>query len=109
MNKLTLSQQDSGEFLLQGELTFDSINKHTVDILKNQPKKPHLIIDLAAVERADSAGLALLIEWLKKAAKNNQQICFKNMPEQLLALATLSGIDHADFFIKHCSNQSSHG
>lgn len=109
MNQLTLVQQDSGELLLQGELTFDSINKKTSNILKNYRQKPHLVIDLVQIERADSAGLALLIEWIKQALKNNQKICFKNIPEQLLALAALSGFDRSDFFIKHCNNQSSHG
>jgi phospholipid transport system transporter-binding protein len=109
VNTLTLTRQDSGEFLLQGELTFHSINKNTVDILKNHSKTPHLIIDLIDIERADSAGLALLIEWIKRALKNNQQLCFKNIPEQLLALAALSGIDRSDFFIKHCIKQTKHG
>ncbi len=109
MNNLILVQQDSGEFLLQGELTFSNINRKTVDILNNYAQPRRLIIDLVQIDRADSAGLALLIEWIKKAAKNQQQICFKNIPEQLVSLAALSGFDRSDFFIKHCKNQSTHG
>jgi len=109
VTNLTLIKQDSGEFLLQGELTFSNINKKTVEIIKNHAQIPHLIIDLVQIDRADSAGLAFLIEWIKNAVKNKQQICFKNIPEQLLALAALSGFDRSDFFIKHCTNHSLHG
>ncbi len=52
-------------------------------------------IDLSAVTKVDSAGLALLIEWLRQARQRGQKIRFKGMPSRLNALAKLSGV--ADF------------
>jgi phospholipid transport system transporter-binding protein len=50
-------------------------------------------IDLQAVERADSAGVALLIEWQRQAHRRQQDLRFQNTPSQMLAIARLSGVD----------------
>jgi len=50
-------------------------------------------IDLAAVSGADSAGLALLIEWLSVAKAAGQPLRYENVPEQLLQLARLSDVE----------------
>jgi len=52
-----------------------------------------LVFDLAAVEKIDSAGLALLIEWMCMAEKSGQNISFKNPSKQLLDIAMVSGLD----------------
>ncbi len=46
-----------------------------------------LQIDLAQVTRTDSAGLALLVEWLREASRRGGRVEFLNPPAQLLALA----------------------
>ncbi len=50
-------------------------------------------IDLSKVDSADSAGLSLLIEWYRLAARANRPIRFVGAPAQLLALAKISDID----------------
>jgi phospholipid transport system transporter-binding protein len=52
-----------------------------------------LSIDLSAVGSADSAGLALLIEWYCWAARANTSVRFVAVPAQLRALAKISDID----------------
>ena len=52
-----------------------------------------LEIDLSGVPEGDSAGLALLIEWIRLARKEQQQIQFKNLPKQIAALARISQVD----------------
>lgn len=49
--------------------------------------------DFAAVTASDSAGLALLLEWLRLARKAGQQLHFDNVPEQIMALARISEVD----------------
>lgn len=49
--------------------------------------------DLAAVERTDSAGLALLVSLLREARASGTTLQFANIPDQLRSLARLSGID----------------
>jgi phospholipid transport system transporter-binding protein len=51
------------------------------------------VIDLAAVTASDSAGLALLIEWLSVAKAANRTLRYENIPSQLLQLARLSEVE----------------
>lgn len=50
-------------------------------------------VDLADVTRADSSGLALLIDWMRSARRDNQQLSFRRIPAQLLEMARVSGIE----------------
>lgn len=49
-----------------------------------------VVVDLGSVTRADSAGLALLIEWLRLARRQNLTITYRNLPAQLLQIAHVS-------------------
>ena len=50
-------------------------------------------IDLAGVTAGDSAGLALLIEWLSVAQAAAHPLRYENIPPQLRQLAALSDVD----------------
>lgn len=50
-------------------------------------------VDLADVSESDSAGLALVIEWLRLARQRGQRMNFANLPKQLLALARISEVE----------------
>lgn len=80
-------------FHVTGELTFATVN----GLLEQAPalfeEHSQLKIDLANVTRSDSAGLALLIDWMRLAKTNNKEIMFYNIPEQMLAIANASGVD----------------
>lgn len=54
-----------------------------------------LTIDLAQVERIDSAGLALLIEWLRHARVANRTLRFANIPAQVQTLIRINGLQDA--------------
>lgn len=80
-------------FLATGELTF-STAKGLLDeaaILFENNHKLH--IDLTDVTRSDSAGLAVLIAWIRLAKAGNKEIMFYNVPDQLLVIAKASGVD----------------
>lgn len=51
-----------------------------------------LAIDLAGVTHADSAGLALLVEWTRRARAAGGDIRFEGVPGQLRAAAAVSGL-----------------
>lgn len=51
------------------------------------------LIDLKDVTESDSAGLALLIEWLSYAKAAQQPLRYENVPGQMRALAHLSDIE----------------
>jgi phospholipid transport system transporter-binding protein len=51
------------------------------------------VIDLAGVTVSDSAGLALLIEWLSVAKAAGSSLKYENLPVQLHQLARLSEVE----------------
>ena len=51
------------------------------------------VIDLQGVTSSDSAGLALLIEWLSVAKAVKQPLRYDNIPEQLNQIARLSDVE----------------
>ena len=52
-----------------------------------------LDVDLGGVGESDSAGLALLIEWLRGARQSQKEIRFANVPAQIEALARISEVE----------------
>jgi phospholipid transport system transporter-binding protein len=50
-------------------------------------------IDLAGVTAGDSAGLAVLVEWLSAARARGASVRYQAVPAQLLAIARISDLD----------------
>lgn len=50
-------------------------------------------LDLAGVSRADSAGLALLIEWSRVGPRGDARPRFVGVPAQLMKMARVSGLE----------------
>jgi phospholipid transport system transporter-binding protein len=79
---------------LQGELTLTTITQlATVPqawlIATDRP----VMVDLAGVIKADSAALALLLDWLQQAHHAHCQLSFIGWPPALKRLAQLFGLD----------------
>jgi phospholipid transport system transporter-binding protein len=53
---------------------------------------PTIVVDCSAVPNADSAGLALLIEWRRWAHQHGRHMKFTNVPTQITAIAHLSEV-----------------
>ena len=51
-----------------------------------------LQVDCAGVNESDSAGLAVLIEWLAMATKAGRKVSFSNLPEGIRAAAEISDV-----------------
>ncbi len=54
--------------------------------------RPH-VLDLAGVERADSAGLACVLALLAAGQQHEPGVSIRNAPESLRALAQVSGAE----------------
>ncbi|MCB2426498.1 STAS domain-containing protein [Methylophaga pinxianii] len=79
--------------LVSGELTFDTA-ANGIDMTEELFTDIAVLdVDLSEVTRSDSAGLALLIEWMRQAEKLNKPIRYFNMPTQMLAMAEASGLE----------------
>jgi phospholipid transport system transporter-binding protein len=101
VSPLNIIDQGTGHFLVNGDLTFSSIDQHTVKSFAFLKSAKEVNLDLSKVTNTDSAGLALMIEWIKYCRHNRVQLSFKNIPEQLLTLAKLSGFDKSSHFTIH--------
>jgi phospholipid transport system transporter-binding protein len=98
MAKLSLTEQSPGYFTVEGNLTFANIDKQALQSFYSLKGVETIYIDLAKVGTADSAGLALMIEWIKQSRSIRAQLRFKNIPDQLMALVKLSGFDQTEYY-----------
>lgn len=98
MSRLAISSSEAGVFQVEGDLTFATIDKQVVKSFDFLKSASSITIDLSKVSNTDSAGLALMIEWIKMSRRYNTTLNFKNIPEQLRKLAKLSGFDTSDYF-----------
>jgi len=93
MGDFTLEDLGDGRFALSGEMTFDTAER----ILKQSedPFEAHtqLEIDLSGVSQSDSAGLALLLEWVTWANHTVREIRFIGMPERVAAIAKTTEVE----------------
>lgn len=88
-----LERRGEGRFEVVGTLSFASVPalwSAAGQVLDGQGE---LEIDLARIERSDSAGLALLVEWLRESRRRGFRLRFTNIPEQLQAMARLSHVE----------------
>ena len=51
-----------------------------------------ITVDFAAVSKADSAGLAVLIEWRRWSRQHGRHLMYVNLPAQINAIAHLSEV-----------------
>ena len=84
-----------------GALTFETVPDLYQSSASWFEGADELILDLAQVERTDSAGLALLIEWLRRAQAANRTLRFANIPAQVQTLIRINGLQ--DALLNHSS------
>lgn len=83
-----------GRYLLSGALSFRNA-RSALGLLGDIIRGEHGVVslDLRDITRADSAGLALLIEAMRLAGQQNVCLRLSNLPAQVEALAVVSGLD----------------
>jgi len=87
-----LRKSDDGRLLVSGELSMKTVPALLAQNCLRDISGT-IEVDLQDVQRADSAGVALLVEWQRTARQQQQDIRFQNIPSQMLAIARLSGVD----------------
>ncbi|CAI8859262.1 MULTISPECIES: STAS domain-containing protein [Methylococcus] len=86
-----LREEAPGRYAVRGELTFTTAPAALKETLPLFRTRNGVAIDLRGVERADSAGIALLIEWVRLARKRGVSLRLENMPAQVENLVRVSG------------------
>jgi len=83
-----------GHIRVCGDLTFETARRSRqlgVYIIENS--KENIDVDCTDVRESDSAGLAVLLDWLSLARKHGRVLTFVNMPESMRALARISDVE----------------
>lgn len=93
MSKFELNDLGEGRFTLNGEMTFETAER--ILLASEEPFEQHtrIEVDLSGISRADSAGLALLLEWITWANHTVREIRFLSMPERVLAIARTTEVE----------------
>lgn len=80
----------------EGPLSFDSLPRvleQAQAFAKRDDLPPRVAIDFSRVSEVDSAAIALLLEWRRVAERRGIELSFSHLPANLLALASLYGIE----------------
>jgi phospholipid transport system transporter-binding protein len=85
----------SGQIQVRGALTFATARAARIAGAKLLQKGagPVLVIDCGGVSVSDSAGLAVLVDWLAVAKLHGRGIRFKELPPALHAVAQISDVE----------------
>jgi phospholipid transport system transporter-binding protein len=89
-----LIDEGHGRYRLEGELTFATASDALKKTLAIFRAATPLSFDLAGISRVDSAGVALLLEWMRQAAQARADLRYAHLPPQVRAIARVSGIEH---------------
>ncbi len=94
VSKFDLEDLGEGRFALKGDMSF--VTAERILQASEEPFEEHtrIEVDLSGVERADSAGLALLLEWITWANHTVREIRFTHMPDRILAIAKTTEVDN---------------
>jgi phospholipid transport system transporter-binding protein len=92
-SRASVEQGREGRLEIHGDLSFDSVPALWRDCREQCTSGAAIDVDLGQVQRSDSAGLALLIEWLREAQRSGGSLRFFNIPAQMLEMARVSGLD----------------
>jgi len=88
-----LEPRGEGRYVLAGNLGLGSAAAVLASGRAAFSGQPRVEVDLSRVERADSAGLAVLIEWTRQARRDGTEISFRALPDKLLGLARIGGVE----------------
>jgi phospholipid transport system transporter-binding protein len=80
-------------FHVEGEMTFATAKQLLRQSEDYFSKSQDLEINLSRVSGADSAGLALLLEWKARAAQSGRQLVVAGLPKAMQSIAHLCRIE----------------
>jgi len=89
----SLASTGPGSFAVNGPVTFATAGPLLEAGCSAFGAQTAVTVNLQAVTRVDSAALALLLEWLRGARADGRAMRFTGLPDKLLAIARLSGVE----------------
>lgn len=93
MSEFELEDRGGGKFALSGHMGFDTADKILYDSEGLFEEHTRIEVDLSGVTQTDSAGLALLLEWITWANHTVREIRFVDVPAKIDAIAKTTEVD----------------
>lgn len=93
MSEFEFKDEGEGRFLISGKLEFETVSSAYQESMEKFSPHSELELDLSGVSGADSAGLALLLEWVHWSKQSAREIRFRNIPDQIQTIAKISEVD----------------
>ncbi|MEO0579828.1 MAG: STAS domain-containing protein, partial [Pseudomonadota bacterium] len=88
-----LKDLGQGRFALHGDMSFATVSELLDSSEELFEDHTELDVDLAGVTRTDSAGLALLLEWINWANHSVREIRFRNIPDKIRRIARATEVE----------------
>ena len=93
VSRARLESLGGGRFRVSGVLDASTAREVLEQSESRFAQSKEIDVDLGGVGESDSAGLALLIEWLRAARQGGRAIRFANVPAGIEALARISEVE----------------
>ena len=93
MAEFSLSRAAPDRLVASGALDFETAARALREGTSLIAGQGAQVVDLGGVIEGDSAGLAVLVEWLAAARARGVTLRYENVPAQLLAIAKISDLD----------------
>jgi phospholipid transport system transporter-binding protein len=94
MAGFTLEDRGNGHFSLSGRMSFDTAGQILKESEEMFDEHTLIEVDLSGVTHTDSAGLALMLEWITWANHTVREIRFQGTPDKIDAIAKTTEVDH---------------
>lgn len=92
MSTIVVKSDNQANLVVSGTLDFNSVTDLFAKGQSLMDVDHNYQVDLANTTRCDSSGLVLLVSWLRFAKQKGVSLTFINVPNQLFALAQVSGL-----------------
>lgn len=93
MRAYRLEDKGGGKFALSGRMSFDTAGRILSESEDLFEEHTLIEVDLSGVEHTDSAGLALILEWITWANHTVREISFLETPDRIDAIAKTTEVD----------------
>jgi len=92
VSQATLTGTAPGQFRLSGDLDFGNVAPLVEAGERLFADHRDVRIDLSGVGQANSAGLALVLEWLDQARRRGRRLELIHLPESLTRIAAITNL-----------------
>lgn len=93
LHRFALEKSRDGALRASGELTFETAAEALAAGERLLASDGDARIDLSGVREGDSAGLAVLVEWLAGQLARGGRLAYTGMPAQMQSIARICGLE----------------